>query len=251
MRLGKKVVRRLLKPYLGESGTVGTQNLLTRELWLEQRLADIPAGWRILDAGAGELQYKRFCPHLDYVSFDFGQYDGAGDKSGLQIGSWDNFRLDIVSSIGNIPLRDASFDATMCIEVLEHVPYPVTALRELSRILKPGGILVVTAPFAALTHFAPYFYQSGYSRYFYEHWLTEFGLEIEDMQWNGNYFEYVAQELRRVRSIGRQYAGSSPTRLEFLAMEVTLGLLNRLSQRDSGSAELLAYGLHVQARKKL
>jgi SAM-dependent methyltransferase len=185
--------------YLGKGGTCGSRNLATRETWLEQTLARIPSGSRILDAGAGERQYKHFCSHLSYVSQDFGKYDGDGDGIGLQPGKWDQSGLDIVSDITRIPLPDCHFDAVMCIEVLEHLPNPVDALRELCRLLKSGGALIITAPFCSLTHMAPYFFQTGYSRYFYENWLKEFGFVIVDMQWNGNFFEYLAQELRRLK----------------------------------------------------
>ena len=55
-------------------------------------------------------------------------------------------------------------DQIMCIEVLEHAPASTDALREMSRLPKPGGILLVTAPFCSLTHFAPYFYHTDYGR---------------------------------------------------------------------------------------
>src|SRR5262245_35134792 len=89
--------------------TVGTQNRATREAWLEPTLAAIPAGSRILDAGAGELQYRRFCTHLRYVSQDFGQYDGIGDGIGRQTTTWDQTRLDIVCDIAAIPEPSNSF----------------------------------------------------------------------------------------------------------------------------------------------
>ena len=38
----------------------------------------IPEGARILDAGAGERSYERYCGHLMYVAQDFAQYDGVG-----------------------------------------------------------------------------------------------------------------------------------------------------------------------------
>lgn len=65
---------------------VGTHNQVAREAWLEKTLKRIPAGSRILDAGAGEQAYKRFCKHLNYVAQDFAKYDGRGNASGLQMG---------------------------------------------------------------------------------------------------------------------------------------------------------------------
>jgi 2-polyprenyl-3-methyl-5-hydroxy-6-metoxy-1,4-benzoquinol methylase len=228
----------------------GTRNVATRELWLEQTLARIPAGHRILDAGAGELQYRRFCAHLTYVSQDFAQYDGQGDRASLQTGAWDQSRLDIVSDITRIPQSAASFDAVMCIEVLEHLPDPISALRELTRLLRPGGVLVLTAPFCSLTHLSPYFYYTGYSRHFYEHWLKELGFEVVEMQWNGSYFEYLAQELRRLPWAGETYADKTLSWSEWFGLGIVLRLLSRLAQHDRRSNQLLSYGLHVLARKK-
>ena len=159
-------------------------------------------------------------------------------------------RLDIISDITAIPEPDASFDAVMCIEVLEHVPYPVDALRELCRLLKPGCTLILTAPFCSLTHFAPYLYQTGYSRCFYEYWLPKLGCEIVEMQWNGNNFEYMAQELRRLSHMGEKYANLSVTWLEKTAIGIILRLLSKMSHNDKGSDQLLAYGLHIKARKR-
>lgn len=145
-----------------ESIQVGTHNQSVRERWLENALAQIPAGGRILDAGAGQLQYKPFCSHLNYVSQDFSQYDGSGNGVGLQKGGWNQEEIDIISDITNIPEPDSSFDAIMCVEVIEHVPNPVDSLKELTRLLRPGGYLILTAPFSSLTHYAPYYYYSGF-----------------------------------------------------------------------------------------
>jgi len=229
---------------------VGKSNLINRENWLEQTLKKIPEDYRILDAGAGELKYKKFCQHLNYVSQDFAQYDGTGDGAGLQTKTWDQTRLDIVSDITSIPEPDSAFDAVMCIEVLEHVPYPVDALREISRLLRSGGYLVVTAPFNSLTHFAPYFYQTGYSQYFYRYWLDRFGFEIIDIQENGNYFEYLAQEINRLPSVATKYASENLTWLERKALNIVGSALGRFSRKDKGSSEFLSFGLHVFAQKK-
>lgn len=228
---------------------VGKTNATTRDKWLESTLATIPAGQRILDAGAGQLKYKRFCQHLNYVSQDFAQYDGKGDGKGLQTKSWDQTKLDIVSDIIAIPEPDESFDAIMCIEVLEHLPNPILALQELVRLLRPNGYLIVTTPFASLTHFAPYHFQTGFSRYFYEHWCRELGLEIIELKTNGNYFEYVAQEMNRLPTVAKKYTTSNLSIFEKVAHRIMIKALQRFSQQDSGSDELLCYGIQILARK--
>src|SRR4051812_23147403 len=106
---------------------IGTDNDGARVRWLKEKLAAIPAGKRILDAGAGELRFKPFCDHLKYVSQDFGQYEGGGN-AGLNPATWDNSKLDHVCDIIDIPEKSASFDAILCTEVLEHVPEPMEAL---------------------------------------------------------------------------------------------------------------------------
>jgi ubiquinone/menaquinone biosynthesis C-methylase UbiE len=227
---------------------VGNQNESNRVEWIEKTLQKIPAGSKILDAGAGESQFKKFCSHLQYVSQDFAQYNGTGNE-GLQTGTWDNSKLDIVSDITAIPVSDHSFDAIMCTEVLEHVPDPVAAVTELNRILKPGGYLLITAPFASLTHFAPYHFATGLSKYFYQHHLGNFGYDFLDLQQNGNYFEFVAQEVRRVKRVSAQYS-KGYNFLDKIFTHLQLLTLQKLSNRNKNSEEILCFGIHLLAKKK-
>lgn len=57
---------------------------------------------------------------------------------GLQAG-----RID---DAGRLPFDDGSFDVVVCIEVLEHLFAPLDAVREMARVLRPGGLLIVTVP---------------------------------------------------------------------------------------------------------
>lgn len=230
---------------------VGLANASTRDAWVAKVLAAVPAGSRILDAGAGECQYKQHCSHLSYVAQDFAKYDGTGNSEGLQTGSWDTSSIDIVCDITDIPEPSCSFGAILCTEVLEHLPDPPLALKEFSRLLRPGGQLIITAPFCSLTHFAPYHFATGFNRYFYLHHLPRFGFEGIEIIENGNFFEFVAQEVRRVEHMAQTYCNDRPGVLFRLAQSVLLRYLNLASSRDTGSKDLLNFDLQVVARKSM
>lgn len=52
----------------------------------------------------------------------------------------------VVGSVLDMPFADATFDVVISSEVIEHVPAPLDAVREMHRVLKPGGLLVLTTP---------------------------------------------------------------------------------------------------------
>jgi len=219
----------------------------SRQIWLTKTLSALPEGLRILDAGAGELRNRPLCDHLIYVSQDFCQYDGEGDGKGLQKGQWDTSRIDIVCDINTIPEPDASFDAILCSEVFEHLPDPTKALDEFARLLKPGGTLILTAPFASLVHFAPYHYCSGFSSYWYEHHLTQRGFLIEELTPNGDWFAYCRQELMRLGSVARRYGDWS------WPLAYALGIFGMLYFKVRGGKkanDLACFGWHCVAVKK-
>ena len=223
------------------------ENENNRDKWLQKTLAAIPAGLRILDAGAGELRNKPLCLHLNYVSQDICQYEGSGDTKGLHTGTWDTSQIDIVCDITHIPEADASFDIILCSEVFEHLPNPLDALNEFARLLKSGGKLIVTAPFASLVHFAPYHYATGFSRYWYEHHFPLRSLEIEVLTANGDWFDFIRQELLRLPSAARRYQD----RYWFLTYFISgLGLLYfSLHGRTKKADDLACFGWHCVAIK--
>ncbi|MER3422335.1 MAG: SAM-dependent methyltransferase, partial [Nitrospiraceae bacterium] len=76
---------------------------------------------------------------------------------------------------------------------------------------------------------------TGFNRYFYEKHLPEFGFEIVEVTANGNFFEYAAQEIRRIPEMSKSYAGTKVGRLERWAIKLLLRFLQRCTNQDGGS----------------
>lgn len=224
-------------------------NETNRQSWLRNTLTTIPKDSRILDAGAGELKNRQHCLHLKYVSQDFCQYKGGGAcNEGLQSNLWDTSQIDIISDITAIPEPDASFDVILCSEVLEHIPEPTHALDEFARLLKPGGILILTAPFASNVHMAPYHYCSGFSKYWYQHHLTQRNFEIQELTPNGDWYALLRQEITRLGGLERKNGNWCWP----IAYAYALAGLFYFQIRSQYNAEDLAcFGYHCLATKSL
>lgn len=227
-----------------------SRNESDRNAWIRTTLAGIPAGWRILDAGAGELRNRPHCSHLTYVSQDFCQYGGAAApdvvSEGLQNRKWDTSGIDLVSDISEIPAPDASFDAILCSEVLEHVPDPNLALDEFARLLRPGGRLIITAPFASMVHQAPFHFCTGFSRYWYEHQLGKRGFRILELVPNGDWYDYLKQEICRLPIMERQKGNWAwPVALGYALLG--LGYFKIRSRKSA--ADFGCFGYHCVAER--
>ncbi|VVC82112.1 class I SAM-dependent methyltransferase [Sideroxydans sp. CL21] len=236
-------MKKLLKGIIGIDA-----NEEGRNRWLAETLSAIPPGLRLLDAGAGELRNKPLCSHLNYVSQDACQYEGKGDEKGLQTGTWDTSRIDLVCDIINIPEPNASFDVILCSEVFEHLPDAIKALDEFARLLKPGGKLIITAPFASFVHFAPYHYATGYSRYWYEYHLPPRNFEIQELIPNGDWFSYAKQEMLRLPGMARRY-GDWCWPLSYLVAGAGL-IYFSLRGKSRMADEVACFGWHCVAVKQ-
>jgi ubiquinone/menaquinone biosynthesis C-methylase UbiE len=219
-----------------------------RDKWIVDTLQKIPVGSKILDIGAGQCPFKKHCSHLEYLSQDFAQYEGFWDEQ-IKEGSANSGRIDIVCDIISIPVEAASFDAVMCTEVLEHVPDPVAAFTEMTRILRSGGYLLVSSPFASYSHFEPYHFASGFNRYFYEHHLQKFGYKVLDLKANGNFYEYLGLKIRWLSDLSSKYSDYKLDVLDKLSIRAMLRTLQKLSDNDKGSEAFLNNGFFVFAQK--
>lgn len=69
----------------------------------------------------------------------------------------DTYKPDIVGDLQAMPVEDEMYDAIICLAVLEHVPRPWDGVKEMLRVLKPGGFLFLYVPFLT-----PYHAEQGY-----------------------------------------------------------------------------------------
>lgn len=165
-------------------------NTAKRDEWVAAMAKTVPAGSRVLDVGAGPGPYRKYFAHCEYRTQDFGQEPGT-------IGRY--AKLDYESDITAIPVPDASFDVILCTEVLEHVPEPILAIKEIARILKPGGRLFMTAPLGSWLHQEPYHYYGGYTAHWYRRFFPEAGLRVDKIESNQGFFSLYGQETIRYR----------------------------------------------------
>ncbi len=144
--------------------------LLTCTRFLAPRLAGLTG--LVLDVGCGEMPFRSLLPSgVRYVGLDVPVADEFGMRRRAEIVDFDGV---------TIPFPTASVDHILCTEVLEHAEDPVGLLTEIHRVLRPGGTVILTVPFAARVHHIPYDFHR-FTRYRLERMFAAFGdVSIEE-----------------------------------------------------------------------
>src|SRR5215216_1408725 len=99
---------------------------------------------RLLDLGCGNKPYESF-----YVP-------GTTSQIGCDVMQSDKNRVDVVCPATELQFPDAHFDTVFCTQVLEHVFRHDEMMKEIYRVLKPGGHIILTVPFAWELHEEPH-----------------------------------------------------------------------------------------------
>ncbi len=173
----------------------------TRNGWVVEKLKTLRVNdslQTVLDMAAGEGPYREAIIEkgFRYSSHDFNGYAPDPSRTGLQDEKWDYLSNDFVCDILEIP-ESIKYDLVICTEVLEHVPDPVQSFEKLTRLLKPGGRLLITVPLISLMHQAPFWFQSGLSPFWFQHWSEKTSLSILELKVYGDYADLMAQETAR------------------------------------------------------
>jgi 2-polyprenyl-3-methyl-5-hydroxy-6-metoxy-1,4-benzoquinol methylase len=112
------------------------------EVLVDQFLAEVDVCRRlVLDAGCGTGRPTAALArrNAEVVAIDFGEHLVARARQRCAC-------RPVVGSVMSLPFPDAVFDVVFSTEVIEHLTHPPLAVKEFSRVLKPGGHLVLSTP---------------------------------------------------------------------------------------------------------
>jgi SAM-dependent methyltransferase len=124
----------------------------------------------VLDVGCGSKPYRSLVAATRYVGLD---YDTPLRRAAGV--------ADVYYDGGIFPLPDADFDGALCTQVLEHVFTPEAFLNEINRVLRPGGVLVLTVPFVWDEHEQPHDF-GRYSSFGLRALLERAGFEVVTLE---------------------------------------------------------------------
>lgn len=160
---------------------------------------------------------------------------------------------DVVADIVEMPFADRTFAAIICSEVFEHLPDPAAAVKELRRVLKPGGRLILTTRFAFPIHDAP----DDFLRYtpFMLRRLFD-GWDIENLEYEADPFTTIAILLQRI-IFQTDLRGGKLTKAFMYALAIGIKSMRPLLRRQFGDIaktqeveNMLFSGIYLTCRRR-
>ena len=139
----------------------------------------VTEGVKVCDVGCGEQPWKNFIESLgaEYIGID------------LQQNSQNT--VHVLADICHIALPDESFDIVLCTEVLEHIQDIKAALKELARLTKADGKMIITLPFFYPLHEEPYDYLRITPHQVLK-LAEQLNLQVKELSTSGNELEAIA-----------------------------------------------------------
>ena len=136
---------------------------------------------RLLDIGCGHMPFQELISkHVaQYETFDIEERV----KGVTYVGDVQNMRT----------VANGVYDSVICSEVLEHVPDPFRAVREIHRVLKQNGVAIITVPHVSRLHEEPHDYYR-YTKYGLRNLLESNGFEILGMEKRGGLFSFLGHQ---------------------------------------------------------
>ena len=140
----RKVIRRVRRTKKGKSGptsklsTPGIQKAVTAAIAAANIRSPLPGEALDIGSGKGEL--------IGAIRTRFGLRTSACDYTDALMND-STQRVDIVDlNAGTLPYLDGRFCLVTCVETIEHLEQTRFLLREIHRVLEPGGLAIITTP---------------------------------------------------------------------------------------------------------
>jgi SAM-dependent methyltransferase len=142
----------------------------------------------LLDVGCGKMPYKKYLLENSNVN----NYSGLDIENALEYDA--DIKPDFTWDGIQMPFEDEQFETAFGTEVLEHCPSPEVILKEVSRILKPGGVFFFTVPFLWPLHEVPHD-EYRYTPFALRRLLEETGFQDIEIKATGGWHASMAQML--------------------------------------------------------
>lgn len=140
---------------------------------------------KVIDLGCGRMALQPVVHSLDL------EYDGLDlNPSSGEV----TFEADI-QEMSVIP--DASYDTALCLQVLEHLPDPQKATHEIFRILRTGGIAIITVPHLSRIHDEPNDFQR-FTEYGIRVLMEDAGFQMEEIRIRAGLFSFLGHQISSV-----------------------------------------------------
>lgn len=121
---------------------------------------------KMLDVGCGTKPYEPYLSVSEYIGIEI---DTERSRT--------TSKADFFYDGKKFPFKDGEFHSVLANEVFEHVFNPTEFLKEVHRVLQPGGIFLITVPFVWDEHEQPHDY-ARYTSFGLKHILLEHGFTV-------------------------------------------------------------------------
>lgn len=152
-----------------------------------------------LDLGCGGGQYRRA---IEYAGYDWTGVDYSDERAPL------------LADAHALPFRDAAFELVVSLAVLEHIRYPHVMMREVARVLRPGGVF-----FGSVAYLVPFHLESFYN-------MTHYGT-LSALEYAGLTVERIASDPNYLGIRALSFAGlfqGAPRMLAYAAVRPLVAL---------------------------
>jgi SAM-dependent methyltransferase len=215
---------------------------------------------RLLDVGCGEKPYESiFRPYVnEYIGVELQETFSATHASTR------SSKPDVFYDGKLLPFESQTFDTVISVQVLEHTPHPQDLVNEMARVVKSGGLVIVSAPFSFRLHEEPHDY-FRYTPHGLRALFEAAGLVVEDIWSERDLWgvvghkinSFLAFRVARIQSVaqsigkhGPEDAPSAPVRLWTLpfilptmgAVSAASRILDRIAPDGSEALSYVIFG---------